>query len=188
MAMLAGAIALLPSAATAHVDGTMHGHFATGFLHPLLGADHVLAMLAVGIWGAQLGGRSLWALPASFMTAMVLAAFAGMAGYEISYVELGIAASVAALGLAVAFAWQAHERVALALVSAFAALHGYAHGIEIPSAAAPAAYAAGFTLATALIHATGAALGIALSRPLHGALPKVAGLAIMTSGALLAMR
>lgn len=135
------------------------GGWASGVLHPFLGADHVLAMLAVGLWAAQLGGRALWAVPLAFISVLGLGAAAGAAGMPLASVELGIAASVLVLGLLVAFAVRLPLAIGMTLAGAFAFLHGHAHGTEWPALASAWGYAAGFLLATALLHATGIMAG-----------------------------
>jgi urease accessory protein len=147
--------ALLPQPALAHITQGPIGGFAGGFAHPLTGLDHFLAMFAVGVWGAQMGGRSVWALPVAFPLVMTTGGIAGMAGLVLPYVEIGIALSILVLGLAIACKWRPAEIVPLALIAIFALCHGYAHGVELPSAADPAAYAAGFVLATGMIHIIG---------------------------------
>ncbi|HTP98439.1 MAG TPA: HupE/UreJ family protein [Casimicrobiaceae bacterium] len=139
------------------------GGWADGVLHPLLGADHVLAMLAVGLWAAQLGGRALWAVPLAFVSVLGLGAAAGAAGMPLASVELGIAASVLALGLLVAFAVRLPVAVGMTVAAVFAFLHGHAHGTEWPALASAWGYAGGFLLATALLHATGIMAGRTLN-------------------------
>ena len=162
---LAGAFSLTPALAFAHTGvGDAHG-FAHGFLHPIGGLDHVLAMVAVGIFAANLGGRALWAVPASFVALMAFGGFLGMAGIDLPFVELGIALSVVALGGAVALGWKNWPLdAAMALVGVFALFHGHAHGAEMPEAASGAAYAAGFMLATATLHLVGIGIGLAIGK------------------------
>ena len=193
LAAIAAAIALVPTAALAH-SGTGHVHgFAQGFAHPLGGIDHVLAMVTVGVFAWQLGGRALWLVPATFVLVMAAGGAFGIAGVELPSVEFGIAASLVALGAIVAFKIKAPRAVAIGVVGAFAVFHGHAHGTEMPPDALGAAYAAGFLLATALLHAGGIALGFGIGRigesisryafRLGGALVALAGVAILTSAA-----
>lgn len=179
MAMLVGALALATAAAgqaEAHMLGGAMGGFGSGFEHPLLGPDHLLAMLAVGLWGAQLGGRSVWSLPATFPLIMCIGGIVGMTElFPIPFLELGIGLSVVVLGLAIAAAWKAPEAVALFLISVFAIFHGYAHGQEVPGAADPAAYAVGFVVATGLIHVVGVGIGLLLGRVGEGRLVRLLG-------------
>ena len=176
---LSAALVLAPSLAFAHPGLPGHTHnLATGFLHPLGGLDHILAMVAVGLFAAQLGGRALWLVPASFVTMMAAAGHAGMSGVALPMTETGIALSVIVLGAAVALRASMPVAAAMALVGFFAIFHGYAHGLETPETASGLAYGAGFVAATALLHSLGIGLGLALGR-LDGAfgrnLVRVAG-------------
>src|SRR5262249_33948038 len=156
------ALTLIPTAAFAHPGiGDPHG-FVHGFAHPLGGLGPILAMVTVGIFAWQLGGRALWLVPATFVLAMAAGGALGMAGVPVPFVELGIAASVIVLGAVVAFARRAPVAIAVGLVGVFAIFHGHAHGTEMPLDATGGAYAAGFMLATALLHAAGIALGFAI--------------------------
>ena len=158
-------IAALPSPAMAH-DGTgLAGGFAAGFSHPLSGFDHMLAMVAVGIWGAFLGRPLVYALPMLFPSAMALGGGIGMAGIPVPPVELGIAISVVVLGAMIFLALRLPVVVACAIVAIFALFHGYAHGMELPSAADPIGYSAGFVLCTGLLHLAGIALGTLSALP-----------------------
>ncbi len=157
------ALTLIPTAAFAHPGiGDAHG-FVAGFAHPLGGLDHILAMVTVGIFAWQLGGRALWLVPATFAGGAL-----GMAGVPVPFVELGIAISVIVLGAIVAFARKAPLAIAVGIVGLFAIFHGHAHGTEMPLDATGGAYAAGFLLATALLHVAGIALGFAIGRIAHG--------------------
>ena len=138
--------------------------FAHGLAHPLFGLDHLAAMLAVGVWAAQLGGRARLAVPASFVVLMLVGALAALLGFTPPAIESGIAASLIVLGLASAAALRVPVSAAALLVGSFALFHGAAHGAELPNGAAPAAYIAGFALMTTLLHAA----GLALARALHG--------------------
>src|SRR5262245_59196980 len=123
----------VPSLAWAHVEAGAASGFVSGVGHPLGGLDHVLAMLAVGLWGAQLGNPALWLLPVAFPLVMALGGFLGLLGIELAAVEIGIALSGVLLGAAVLARWQTKLPVALALVAAFAVFHGHAHGTELPA-------------------------------------------------------
>jgi urease accessory protein len=153
--------------------------FASGFLHPLAGPDHVIAMVAVGLWGAVLGAPALWLLPVVFPLVMALGGVLGLLGLPLPGVEVGIAVSGVALGLAVAWRWRAPLGVAALLVAVFAVFHGHAHGTELPQAANPLIYSAGFVIATGLLHLAGVAFG-ALGRSARG------WLAIRVAGGLVA--
>jgi urease accessory protein len=133
---------------------------AHGFIHPISGIDHVLAMVAVGVLAAQLGGRALWLVPLSFVGVMAAAGALGMAGIQLPFAELGIALSVIVLGLAIAFPIELPALAAMAVVGFFAVFHGQVHGAEMPAAASALPYAAGFVGGTALLHATGVGLGL----------------------------
>jgi urease accessory protein len=175
-------LALLPTPAVAHVISGAQGGFGSGFAHPLTGPDHFLAMFAVGLWGAQMGGRRVWTLPVTFPMIMVVGGIAGMSGVPLGGVEIGIALSILALGLAIALAWRPAEWVALALIAFFALCHGYAHGVELPLSADPADYAIGFVLATGLIHLLGIGVGLAFNKPMHGRLSRGLGALIGLGG------
>jgi len=159
------AIVFFPAAAWAHpgIAGHTHG-FAYGFAHPFSGIDHILAMVAVGLFAAHLGGRALWLVPLSFVSVMALAGVAGMGGIVLPFVEIGIALSIVVLGLAIAVQLNVPTLAAMALVSFFAIFHGYAHGAEMPASMSGLFYGIGFVCATALLHAMGVGLGIAIGR------------------------
>jgi urease accessory protein len=181
---------LLASAVQAHTDQAVNEQaitagFVAGNLHPLAGADHLLAMVAVGLWGAALRAPLIWALPVVFPLLMVAGGVLGILGVQLPFVETGIALSVLVLGLAIAAMWRAPVPVALAIVAVFGILHGHAHGTELPSAALPAAYAAGFVTSTGLLHLAGIALG-SLRSVRHGSkLLRAVGGAIALAGAWL---
>lgn len=164
-ALLATAFVLAPTLAFAHPGLPGHTHdLASGFVHPFSGLDHILAMVAVGLFAAQLGGRALWALPASFVAMMAAAGVAGMSGVALPLTETGIALSVIVLGGAVALRLALPVAAATVLVGFFAIFHGYAHGLETPETASGLLYGLGFVAATAALHALGIGLGLALGR------------------------
>lgn len=181
LAFAVGLLLLTDHPAAAHIVDQAAG-FSSGFEHPLTGLDHCLAMLAVGIWGAQMGGRAVWTLPVTFPLIMTLGGIAGMAGLPMPSVELGIALSIMVLGASIAAAWRPSEFVALAIISVFALFHGYAHGAELPRAADPANYAVGFVIATGMIHVLGIGVGLLLSRPFRGVLAQALGGLIALGG------
>jgi len=146
---------------TGHGDA---GGFAHGVMHPVGGLDHVLAMVAVGVFAAHLDGRALWLVPATFVAVMALGGALGMAGVGLPFVETVIALSVVVLGLAVALRVSVPTLAAMALAGFFAVFHGHAHGAEMPADVSGAAYATGFMLATALLHGAGIALGLTVAR------------------------
>ncbi|QPM91557.1 HupE/UreJ family protein [Pseudooceanicola algae] len=168
--------------ASAH-DATGHaGGFVSGFSHPILGWDHVIAMVAVGLWGAFLGSRARWILPVTFPLIMTAGATIGIIGLPLPAVETGIALSGVVLGLLIAFAVKAPLWIATVIVGIFALFHGHAHGTELPSAANPLAYAVGFVLATGLLHLAGIGFGmLTTSRPGRIAI-RAMGLAIAAVG------
>lgn len=183
-ALAAGAA--LPAAIVA-AGGSGTG-FAAGLAHPIGGLDHLLAIFAVGLWAAQTGGRALWAVPAAFMSAMVAGGGLGLAGIGLPGIEFGILASLLVLGGVVALKVRPRMVAAVALVAAFALFHGHAHGAEMPDAASPAVYAAGFLLATAILHIAGiaAAQVVAQAFRTHGdRLVRAMGAAIAACGAIL---
>lgn len=148
------------SPAVAH-DGTgLVGGFVAGVTHPLSGPDHMLAMISVGLWGAFLGRPLIYTLPMIFPTVMALGAGIGMIGVPFPPVEIGIALSVLTLGVLILFAVRAPVPVACAIVAIFGLFHGYAHGVELPSAADPIGYSTGFVLCTGLLHLAGIAIGM----------------------------
>jgi len=152
-----------PVAALAHTDDSATG-FMSGLLHPILGLDHFLAMMSVGIVSAQLGGRNIWLVPAIFVTAMVMGATVGIYGIEWPLAETGIAASVLLLGTAVVVVKQGSNVLLIMMVTAlFGSLHGHAHGMEMPRAADPVFYAGGFLAGTTAIHILGVAIGYFLT-------------------------
>lgn len=153
-------LAFSASVAEAHTGVGSTMGFGHGFGHPFSGLDHILAMVAVGLFAANLGGRALWLVPASFVAMMAVGGALGIAGLEVPFVELGIALSVIVLGAAVALSWNVPVAAAMALVGFFAIFHGHAHGAEMPTDASGLAYAVGFMLATALLHAIGIGLGL----------------------------
>jgi urease accessory protein len=173
---------LVAGGANAHIIDDSAAGFGSGFEHPLTGADHFLAMFAVGLWGAQMGGRQVWTLPVTFPLIMVVGGIAGIVGIPLPGVEIGIALSILALGAAIAFAWKPAEWIALLLISVFAICHGYAHGTELPNAADPADFAVGFVLATGLIHLLGIGVGLILSKPLDGGLTRALGAIFALAG------
>ena len=177
--------ALVAAPAMAHTGHGLDG-FAAGFAHPFSGLDHLMAMIAVGAWAAQQGGRAVWVLPVAFVGVMAVGGIVGLSGFALPGIQSVIVASVLVLGAVVAAAAKLPLWAAAPIVAAFALFHGLAHGAELPEAANAPAYAAGFVAATALLHAAGIALAFAL----HGAKPRLAlralGAAQVGAGLLLA--
>ena len=153
---------LLPTSAVAHVGAGDTSGFGHGFLHPFGGIDHVLVMLSVGLLAALLGGRALWLVPLAFISAMTIAGVMGAAGLRTPYVEVGIALSVVFLGLAIALGLSVSVFTAMAFVGAFALFHGFAHGAEMPDGISGHVYVIGFVCATAILHALGIGLRLAI--------------------------
>ena len=185
--MLATVSLAVSSPALAHTGMEHAVSFASGFAHPWTGLDHMLAMVAVGLWAGLNGGRALWVWPAAFVGVMLAGGALGIAGVPVPLVEPGILASVIVLGLLVLAAARLPVALGAALVAMFALLHGHVHGAELPSGAAALTYAAGFALATALLHAVG--LGIAyLGRSTGDKLVvRGAGAAVAAAGVALAI-
>jgi urease accessory protein len=149
----------LSDAALAHTQTGVAGGLVSGFLHPITGLDHLIAMVAVGLWGAQLGAPALWVLPIAFPMVMAFGGVLGVLGVPLPAPEVVIALSAVALGAAVAAQLRASLAVAAALVAVFAIFHGHAHGVELPTAANPLAYGVGFVVATGMLHLCGIAIG-----------------------------
>lgn len=185
---ISAALALLPAIASAH-PGHDGGHdltwdFAGGFAHPVFGLDHLLAMIAVGIWAAQLGGRARWIVPATFVGVMTVAAAFGQNGVVPAGMEQMIAASLLAFGLMIAMANRIPLSAGLGLTALFAAFHGFAHGSELPATSSGFSYGLGFVIATALLHAAGYGLCSIKIAQINGWL-KASGIGIATIGAVM---
>ena len=157
------------------------GGFESGIRHPFSGADHLLAMVSVGLWGAFLGRPLIFALPVIFPAVMVAGAVMGMLGVPLPPVEMGIALSVTVLGSCVALSAKAPVWIASLIVAIFAIFHGYAHGEELPSAADPIGYSLGFVLATGSLHVSGIGIGFLNQRP--GGVRVTRGLGVLIAGA-----
>jgi urease accessory protein len=155
---------LVPSLAYAHIGGGQSGGIVHGLVHPVTGVDHVAAMVAVGLWAAQRGGRAVWVVPLSFMAAMSVGGLIGALGISLPFVEPGIAASVFVFGLLVAAAARAPLMASSILVGLFALCHGHAHGSEMPETASGLGYGVGFLLSTGVLHACGIGLGLLAQR------------------------
>ena len=180
---------LTPAVAFAHTGVGDTSGFVHGFGHPISGLDHVLAMVMVGVFAWQLGGRALWLVPTTFIAVMAIGGALGIAGIGVPFVEIGIAVSVVVFGAIVAFDLKAPTVAAMGVVGLFAVFHGHAHGAEIPEDAGGVAYAAGFTIATALLHLGGISSGFLISKAsqhygsvvmrLAGGLATVAGVVLV---------
>jgi len=167
LALAALALVAATAPAFAHLDPATHGSLMAGVTHPLFGLDHVLAMVAVGLWAASLGGRALWAVPSAFVGAMALGFAAAMLGMPLPFVEPVVLASVIFIGLMIALALPVPALGVAGAVAFFALFHGHAHGTELGGADAWQ-FAAGFVAATALLHALGVGLGVAAGRWTRG--------------------
>jgi len=153
-------ILLFPSLVHAHESTSYDIGFVSGLSHPVLGFDHLLAMIAVGILSAQMGGKAIWKVPLTFILVMLIGGLLGMNGVPLFSVELGIAVSVLALGIALAAEKKLPIMLAMIFVGFFALFHGHAHGSEMPLLAEPALYACGFVAGTAGIHIAGVIIGL----------------------------
>ena len=175
-------VAILP-VAEAHTFGSQGAGLIAGLTHPFVGLDHLLAMIAVGIWAGQLGGRAVWLIPLTFVSVMAAAATLASFGLLLPLMEPAIACSVLVLGLLIAGSVRLPTSVGGLLVSLFAVFHGYAHGLELPQAASPILYGAGFVLATALLHGLG--IGFARNSRQHKMLQRIAGYSLIAASGLL---
>ena len=179
-AILVGA---MTATANAHTGVGATSGLAHGFLHPVSGPDHVLAMVTVGLFAAQLGGRAIWLVPLSFVCVMAFGGALGLVDVTLPFVELGIGLSVVVLGAIVALRLRAAIPVAMALVGFFAIFHGYAHGAEMPENVGGFTYGVGFVLGTALLHAIGVGTGLAIGNLREGR----GELMVRSTGALIAI-
>ena len=182
LGLLLTSLILIPSTASAHSETGTVGGFISGFKHPITGLDHIVAMVAVGLWGAFLGGRAMWMLPVVFPMVMAFGGGLGVLGVPVPYVETGIAISGVILGLMVACAVKPPLWVAAVIVGFFAIFHGVAHGRELPQAANPMTYAFGFVLSTGLLHLSGIALGLLVHWPWGRITVRLGGVAIALIG------
>jgi urease accessory protein len=175
---------LFTPAVFAHTFGAHGAGFADGLVHPCRGFDHLLAMLAIGLWAAQLGGASMWRLPLAFVTCMAVGAMLANPILDAGLIEWAVGGSVLALGLLLAFAVRLPVFLCMLAVGSFALFHGFAHGLEMPQAASPYDYSLGFIVATASLHLLGVILGLSLRRTSvlfrsGGAMIAAAGLLIL---------
>jgi urease accessory protein len=175
-------LVLAASPALAHTGVGVSGGFLSGFSHPIFGWDHVVAMVAVGLWGAFLGAPAIWLLPVTFPLVMAFGGALGVVGVPLPGVETGIAASAVVLGLMIALAVKPPLWVAAIIVAVFAVFHGHAHGTELPEAANPFAYAVGFVIATGLLHLLGIAFGLLVRWPAGSYAVRAGGGAISLVG------
>lgn len=178
----AAALALCAAPALAHVEAGQATGFATGFAHPFSGLDHILAMVAVGLWGAQLGAPAIWILPITFPLVMAFGGFLGLIGVALPGVEVGIAASAVLLGAAVMSERRVSLYAAAALVAFFAIFHGHAHGTELPPGQSGLLYSLGFVVAAGCLHAIGIAAGAAHRWPTGKLMLRIAGGGVSLGG------
>jgi urease accessory protein len=180
------ALSIYFPSAGAHSLETESVGFLSGLAHPFMGLDHILAMIAVGLWAAQIGGSAVWRLPLSFISMMLLSAVIAASGFNLPSPDLLIAGSVICLGLLVALAIRLPVNLSMLLVGLFAVFHGYAHGLEMPQAHSAVFYGSGFVVATALLQLSGIILGkVSYQQPLlsrlSGAMMAMAGLYLVTA-------
>jgi urease accessory protein len=171
--------------AEAHLLDASGAGWVQGFEHPFSGLDHILAMVAVGVWAAQTGRPSLWVLPVVFPLAMAVGGMMGVAGLPVPGIEAGIAASVLILGLLIAFQAKPPLALSVILVALFAVFHGHAHGTELPQAASPILYGLGFVVATAILHLIGLSIGYVMRLPKGMLAIRIGGGAIAAAGVML---
>jgi len=181
--ILAFATLLAPTLAAAHVEAGRADGLLAGLHHPVSGLDHVLAMVSVGLWGAELGAPAIWLLPVTFPIAMAFGGMLGLIGVPLPGVEIGIALSAVALGVAVLTAWRPPLWIAAVIVGVFAIFHGHAHGTELPAGTSGLLYSIGFVVATGLLHATGIGIGTIHRWDWGKAMLRAAGAGVATSGA-----
>jgi urease accessory protein len=177
-------VALWPLLAAAHIDagGGGDGGFVSGLRHPVSGLDHVVAMVAVGLWGAQLGAPAIWVLPVAFPLVMAFGGVIGVIGIPLPQVEAGIALSGIVLGTLVALSARLPLWAALILVAIFAIFHGYTHGTALPAFGVPILYASGFVIATGLLHLSGILVGTTYRWPTGQRLVRAGGVLVAAVG------
>jgi urease accessory protein len=176
---------MVPSLTHAHSGAGETSRLLQGIGHPLSGLDHICAMVAVGLWAAQMGGRSIWAIPLTFINVMALGGILAMMGINLPLVETGIVISLLTLGVLIAASLRLPLVASVIIVGLFATFHGLAHGAEMPETASALAYAAGFIIATAFLHGCGVGLGVAIQRLASPKIVRYAGTAIVLCGAYL---
>jgi urease accessory protein len=177
-----GIVLAVPAVALAHTKGGEVAGLTSGLMHPVSGLDHVVAMLAVGLWGAQLGAPAMWLLPVTFPVVMAFGGMLGLLGVELPGIEIGIATSAVLLGAMVLLEMRPSLAVAAVLVGFFAIFHGHAHGTELPEGANGMLYSVGFVVATGMIHAVGITIGLVHRWPPGRLAIRACGLAISLAG------
>lgn len=182
LAVLSVTVVLWPVAAWAHVQSGEAGGFLSGMSHPVSGLDHVVAMIAVGLWGAQLGMPAIWILPVVFPMLMAIGGMLGLIGMPLPGVEIGIALSAVVLGALVLGRIRLPLAAAVVIVGFFAVFHGHAHGTELPAGQNALLYSLGFVMATGLLHAVGITIGLMQRWNLGGQVLRVAGGLVLVAG------
>ncbi len=177
--------ALVATGASAHTGHDIQATFSSGFVHPFAGLDHVLAMIGVGLWGAQVGGKAIWQLPLAFVAALIVGALISLAGTGLPVMEIGIAGSVAVLGLAIVFVPTVPAWAGFAITALFGLFHGHAHGAEMPAEGSAASYVLGFVVATLALHAIGVGLGLLGRKQALRLAPRALGAAGAVVGVLM---
>jgi urease accessory protein len=175
-------VLLWPTRALAHAQGGEAAGLLSGLQHPVSGLDHILAMVAVGLWGAQLGRPAVWLLPVTFPMVMAFGGMLGLMGLTLPGIEIGIAVSAIILGVMVG--WEARQPlwVAAVVVGFFAIFHGHAHGVELPAGADALLYSIGFVVATGCLHAAGIGIGLIHRWPVGQVALRLAGVAVALAG------
>ena len=179
------AATLLPGVAYAHVGAGIASGLSHGMLHPFTGLDHLCAMIAVGLWAKQIGGRAVWMLPVTFVSVMAAGGLLGISGIPLPFVESGILMSLLILGVLIAAAVRLPLAASAVTVGLFALFHGYAHGAEMPLSASGLHYALGFMLATATLHLIGIGMATLLARAGHPGWLRMTGASIALFGGAL---
>jgi urease accessory protein len=180
--LLPWVLVLWPTGASAHITGDQVGGFVSGFEHPISGLDHIVAMVSVGLWGAQLGAPAIWLLPVTFPIVMAFGGMLGLMGVPLPGTEIGIALSAVALGAMVATEARPPLWVAAVLVGIFAIFHGHAHGTELPPDESGVLYSMGFVIATGLLHLTGIAIGLIHRWPSGEMILRLGGAGVAAAG------
>jgi urease accessory protein len=185
--LIAAGLFLLPTAAMAHASLTHHVHgVMAGVSHPLTGLDHLLAMLSVGLWASQKGGRAKWLWPAAFVIAVTAGGFMGMVGIRLPLVEPAIIVSLLVLGVAIAATLMLPTVAGVVLIALFGLFHGNAHGLEAP-VSGTGLYALGFVLSTVTLHVMGLALGLSARKMQRPVLVRAGAALIAATGLAMAI-
>lgn len=184
---MAGILMVLQAALFAHTGAGMTSSFGAGFSHPVGGADHMLAMVAIGLWAEQMGKTALWAVPSAFVGMMLFGGILGLSDIAVPFIEGGILTSVVLIGALIAAGKKLPVAAGAAIAGVFAIFHGHAHGAEMPLVAGALTYSVGFVLATAMLHGVGIVAGRALEKAHIERIARVSGGAIAAGGVVLAL-